>query len=138
MTEKTLVGGCHCGAVRYQINPTTSKLFVCHCTGCQKQSSSAFGMSLIVPSVDVALTQGELKQWTRTTDSGNVQDTFLCGTCGSRIWHGNKDKEDSIKVRAGTLDESVDLAQGTHIWTDSKLPGVAIPEGVTSFAQNPG
>lgn len=95
-------------------------------------------MSLIVPSSEVELTQGDLKQWTRTTDSGNQQDTFLCGTCGSRIWHGNKENEDSIKVRAGTLDESVDVSQGTHIWTDSKLPGVIIPDGATSFAQNPG
>lgn len=138
MTETTLEGGCHCGDVRYEIKPADSKLVVCHCTGCQKQSSSAFGLTMIVPSDAVSVLGGDLKMWTRTTDSGNIQDTFHCSTCGSRIFHGNKDKEDSVKVRVGTLDTSVDIATAVHIWTDSKLPGVVVPEGVKSFPQNPG
>ena len=137
MTQETLVGGCNCGQVRYEIKPTTPKLVVCHCTSCQKQSASAFGMAMIVPSADVELTAGELKKWTRTADSGNIQDTFFCGNCGTRIWHGDKDKEDMLKVRVGALDTPVDISQAIHIWTDSKLPGVFLPEGVKSFPQNP-
>ena len=40
-------GGCQCGAVRYEVTGPPIKLYVCHCTECQRQSGSAFGMSFI-------------------------------------------------------------------------------------------
>jgi hypothetical protein len=35
------------------------------------------------------------------------------------------------------LDEPVDISNGVHIWTSSKLPGVVIPDGVRSFPKEP-
>jgi len=137
MSDKTLHGGCSCGEVRYEIAPCESKLIVCHCTSCQKQSASAFGLTLLVPSTAVTLTAGTPKKWTRTTDSGNIQDTFLCATCGTRVWHGNKDNDDMLKVRAGALDTPVDVASAVHIWTASKLPGIVIPQDAKSCPGNP-
>ena len=138
MTSETLQGGCHCGDIRYEIDPSNAKTVICHCTGCQKQSASAFGLVLLMPSSQLTLIQGSPKQWTRTTDSGNIQDTFLCGTCGTRVWHGNPATEDTIKLRAGALDTPVDVSHAIHLWTRSKLPGVVIPEGARSFEQAPG
>jgi hypothetical protein len=43
-----LAGGCQCGAVRYEIRGEPMSLYVCHCRECQRQSSSAFGISVIV------------------------------------------------------------------------------------------
>ena len=43
-----LEGGCQCGAVRYAISAAPLTLYCCHCTECQAQSSSAFGMSMLV------------------------------------------------------------------------------------------
>ena len=44
-------GGCQCGAVRYAIGGAPLALYVCHCRECQKQSASAFGISLeVAPS----------------------------------------------------------------------------------------
>ena len=137
MPEEILRGGCSCGEIRYEIARTNTKLVVCHCTSCQKQSTSAYGLTMIVPSADVSLTLGTPKKWTRTTDSGNIQDTFLCGTCGTRIWHGNKDTDKMLKVRADALDTPVDVSEAVHIWTNRKLPGIEIPEGAKSFPQNP-
>ena len=46
MSEVLLTGGCQCGAVRYAISAAPLRLIACHCRECQKQSASAFGMSL--------------------------------------------------------------------------------------------
>ena len=43
-----LIGGCQCGAVRYRIASWPKTLYWCHCTECQRQAWSAFGMSLRV------------------------------------------------------------------------------------------
>lgn len=44
----TLTGGCQCGFIRYCIHDEPRQLNVCHCTDCQQQSGSAFGMSLVI------------------------------------------------------------------------------------------
>ena len=43
--EAIRTGGCQCGAIRYEISSPPVELYVCHCRECQKQSSSAFGIS---------------------------------------------------------------------------------------------
>jgi hypothetical protein len=43
-------GGCQCGKVRYRLDGEPLALTMCHCTECQRQSGSAFGMSLGVAS----------------------------------------------------------------------------------------
>ncbi len=49
--EKLLIepgreGGCPCGAIRYRLLRALVALYSCHCKDCQKQSSSAFGLSM--------------------------------------------------------------------------------------------
>ena len=57
MTDDIL-GGCLCGAVRYRFAGSPLAFYVCHCTDCQKQTGSAFGLSMIVKRDDVELLQG--------------------------------------------------------------------------------
>lgn len=57
--KQSLLGGCQCGAIRYELSQGPLQLYVCHCTECRKQSASAFGVSFIVPQAALHLTQGE-------------------------------------------------------------------------------
>jgi hypothetical protein len=43
-----------------------------------------------------------------------------------------------VNVKAGSLDQSVDLTDAVHIWTSSKLPGVVIPDGALCYPKEPG
>jgi hypothetical protein len=56
-----LAGGCQCGAIRYEIVAAPVSLYVCHCRECQKQSASAFGISVIVKRSDFRLLRGDLR-----------------------------------------------------------------------------
>ena len=131
-----LTGGCQCGSVRYEITANRTGLYVCHCRECQKQSSSAFGISVIVPAQGFALKQGRIKEWTRGTDSGRALICMFCADCGSRVWHAATGI-DTVSVKGGSLDEPVDLGSAVHIWTTRKLPGVLIPEGARQFPGEP-
>lgn len=133
----SLAGGCQCGAVRYEVTGTLDEIYVCHCSECRRQSASAYGISVTVRSADVRLVQGTVKRWSRLADSGNIVDCFFCLDCGSRIWHGDKEKHETISIKGGSLDEPVDITSAVHIWTASKLRGVAIPEHARTFQQEP-
>ncbi len=45
--EEVKDGGCQCGQVRFEIHGEPVKVYACHCTICQKQSESAFGMAAV-------------------------------------------------------------------------------------------
>ena len=85
--QKNLTGGCQCGAVRYQISTPPHEVYICHCTECRRQSSSAFGISVISVHTSLELVKGEPRCWSRPTASGGVLDCFFCSECGTRIWH---------------------------------------------------
>jgi hypothetical protein len=130
-------GGCQCGAVRYEIRGQPVSLYVCHCRECQKQSSSAFGISVIVARADFHLTQGEMKIWSRPTDSGGTLACAFCPTCGARVWHATVGADETISVKGGSLDDPPDLRAAFHIWTVRKLAGVVIPETAKQFPGEP-
>jgi hypothetical protein len=131
-----ITGRCQCGAVSYEISAEPEALYVCHCRECQRQSASAFGISLIVPATAFRIREGQINTWTRPTDSGHTLTCMFCPACGTRLWHADPDS-DRISVKGGTLDVPPDLTHAVHIWTARKLPGVFIPAGARSFPGEP-
>ena len=125
-------GGCQCGAIRFRLTAAPQRVYCCHCSECRRQSSSAFGISVIVPPDGVELQRGEPKTWSRPTDSGGALDCAFCADCGSRLWHR---ASDCISIKGGALDTVPEPT--AHIWLDSKLPWVVIPDGVRRWAQEP-
>jgi hypothetical protein len=123
--------------VRYESAGEKLALYICHCRECRKQSASAFGMSLIVPRAGLRVTQGAPNWWTRPTDSGRRLRCAFCPTCGSRLWHETEGEPDTVTLKAGSLDEPVDISTAIHIWTSRRLPGTAIPDGARQFAEEP-
>ncbi|CAN5313030.1 GFA family protein [soil metagenome] len=130
-------GGCQCGTVRYESTGEAIALYVCHCAECHKQSASAFGMSLQVARAGFRVTTGSPHRWTRPADSGNRIACYFCPKCGSRLWHESETPGETVTIKAGSLDEPVDMTGAIHIWTSRKLPGFVIPAWAQQFEKEP-
>ena len=103
----TLEGSCQCGEVHYQIKGEPLVLYRCHCTECQKQSGSGFGMSMWVRNDDFKILRGSLKHFHRIADSGGKMECFFCSNCGVRIYHKTLNKKrDYIVLKPGTLHDT--------------------------------
>lgn len=124
-------GGCQCGAVRYRLTGPPLGLAVCHCRECQRQSGSAFGMSLAVATDSFRLIAGELASFQVTCDSGRRKTCSFCGRCGTRIHH--QTVAGALSVKAGTLDDTSWLVPDAHYWTARKQPWVLVPPGARCF-----
>ena len=131
------LGSCQCGGVRYAVPKSPLVIYVCHCTECRKQSSSAFGISFTVPRNSLRVLQGAPQYWSRRTASGFTLECAFCPGCGSRLWHRSSGHPDTVNIKGGSLDAPIDLGDAVHIWTASKLPGVVIPSAALSFAREP-
>jgi hypothetical protein len=122
--SEILEGGCQCGAIRYRVTGAPLTLYACHCTECQKQSASAFGLSLWVKRSDLEIVSGEPHHWERLADSGNTTRCAFCPDCGSRLYHEPSDDPGIYSLKGGSLDDIASLTPVGHIWVRSKQPWV--------------
>lgn len=130
-------GKCQCGEVSYEICGEPLTLYICHCKECQKQSSSAFGMSLTVPRQALVILTGKPKTWVRKSDSGSTVTCLFCENCGTRLFHDRSYNQETINVKAGTLDDTSWLQPIGNMWTRSAQPWVNISKDMLNFEEQP-
>ncbi len=130
-------GGCQCGEVQFEIRAEPLTLYLCHCKECQKQSSSAFGMSLTIPQTALIILQGKPKTWTRRSDSGGSVTCSFCENCGTRLFHERSYNQETLNVKAGTLDDTTKLHPVGNLWTRSAQPWGSISEKMLNFEGQP-
>jgi hypothetical protein len=126
-------GGCECGAVRYVVSSEPLALFACHCTICQTQSGSAFGMGMRIPASSFQIMQGTLKSFQRVADSGQVFTNSFCPDCGTRIHHQPSHFPGVLSLKPGTLDDTSWLIPSMHVFLRSAQRWMVIPEESQKF-----
>ena len=137
--ELPQAGGCECGAVRYEITQPPTVVYTCHCHGCQRMSSGAFTVAMVLPPNAFKLLQGQPVAIQRTAESGRVMSRWVCANCGSWICVTpvGPGPESTRNVRSGSLDDTSWLRPTVHFWTCYKQPWVALPEGGQVFETQP-
>lgn len=129
-----LKGGCLCGAIRYEIDQPALGEAVCHCKNCQHQTGTAFSVLATVRSSAFKLI-GEPKLYADRGDSGAAVHRHFCGTCGSPIYTSLPAKPKVVFVKAGTLDDTSQLAPKYHVWCDSAWPWTPFPADAVKLAK---
>jgi hypothetical protein len=129
-------GACQCGEVTYELTEPPLMVIACHCKQCQKLSTSAFSITALVNSNTVTF-KGNLKEWRRMAESGNVNGAMFCDTCGNRIYHFNPDEPDKFKLKPSNLSDTRMINPTVHFWVSEKQDWYQIPEGVTQYERQP-
>ena len=100
MDKVTHRGGCHCGAVRFEVQaPARITVQRCNCSVCTK---TAF-LHLIVPGADFRLLAGAERLGTYTFNTGVAQHLF-CTTCGVKSYYVPRSNPDGFSVNLRCLD----------------------------------
>jgi hypothetical protein len=127
-------GGCACGAVRYRLTEEPLIVHACHCRDCQSLTGSAFAINLWIERRFVERSGAEPRVATLRAGSGAGHDVFFCDRCSTTLWSRyHAPPGDTLFVRAGTLDDPASVAPDVHIFTRSKVPWLALPEGARAF-----
>jgi len=128
-------GGCLCGKLRYEIIEEPCLVYTCHCIDCQHITSGAFSLGVALPETAFRLTAGEPRALERMSASGRPNTRLVCPDCA--CWVCSLPRGGTIRVRAGTLDDTSWLRPTRHIWTKSKQPWVTFAEGDEIFERQP-
>jgi hypothetical protein len=125
-------GGCRCGAVRLKISAPPLVTMACHCTGCQKMSSSAYSLSAAIPNAAFEVTKGE------PVIGGlhGASKHYFCGHCMTWMFTRPEGLDFFVNLRPTLLDDPSWFAPYMETWTSEKLPWVTIP-AIRSFAALP-
>ncbi|WP_109355396.1 GFA family protein [Sphingorhabdus sp. EL138] len=130
-------GGCQCGDIRYAITGEPIVTFACHCTICQSQSGSAFGLAMRFHAEDFQISSGQLQSFTRRAESGQVFTNSFCANCGTRIHHHASANPDHLSLKPGTLDDTSWLKPTHHIFARSAQNWFIFPEDAKVFDTAP-
>jgi hypothetical protein len=115
-SEKTLDGGCLCGAVRYRATAPGTKSSYCHCRMCQRSAGAPVMAWVSVPAAAFAYVAGAPKIY---RSSAKAQREF-CAACGTQlVFREHGDAE--IDVTTASLDEPARLPPRYHIWRMSRI-----------------
>ncbi|WP_300545678.1 GFA family protein [Maricaulis sp.] len=131
-----LRGGCQCGAVRFEITKRPLTLYACHCTTCQQQSSSAFGLSMLVERDGFRFLKGGAAAFEIPTASKKKKLGLFCAKCGCRIAHDTEGRP-ALSVKAGTLDDRARLKPVGHIWVKSAQDWMIFDENALIYEEAP-
>ena len=102
---KRYVGGCACGAIRYETASEPIFQNHCQCLDCQKRSGTGHGSYLTFPRLaDVAIS-GEAKTWRVVADSGSQKIHAFCPACGTPVYLTFVARPELIAVHAASLDD---------------------------------
>jgi hypothetical protein len=125
-------GGCRCGQVRLKISAQPILTMACHCTGCQKMSSSAFSLSAAIPAEGFEIIAGEpviggLHGGTRH---------YFCPHCMTWMFTRPEGMDWFVNLRSTMLDDTSGIAPFIETFTSEKLPW-ATTSAVHSYAAFP-
>ena len=101
----TYHGGCHCGAVRFEVDlPPHFEVEDCNCSICAMSGN----IHVIVPAARFRLIKGAENLTTYTFNTGAAQHTF-CQTCGVKSFYTPRSNPDGFAVTWRCLDDWKDL-----------------------------
>ncbi len=136
--EYPIDGSCQCGKVTYRLKEAPKIVLACHCKECQKLSTSPFSVTAIIDSSAIEF-YGELKEWSRSAESGNTNTAKFCPGCGNRIYHFNPEDSSTIKLKLKPTEMENDsiFKPSVHVWVSEKLSWYKLPEGVEVYEKQP-
>ncbi len=133
-SQRRTIGGCMCGAVRFEALGEPIIVTHCHCNSCRRHTGAPLVTLVSFEAGQVRFTKGERKIYNSSPGVGRA----FCGDCGTTLtWESDPRGQSLIEFHIGTLDEPNALpprstrstANGCHGSTRPTFWPVTIPAG---------
>ena len=130
--QKTLTGGCLCGAIRYEASGVPSLSAICHCRMCQRASGAPYMGLLFMPSDNVRVTKGGPHIY----QSSPTSNRHFCGHCGSPLFF-ERHTRSLTALMVGSLDDPNIFKPQMQVCLESAMTWVDTLDEAPSYSQKP-
>jgi hypothetical protein len=127
-------GGCHCGAIRYELSGDPMHHALCHCADCRRHAGAPVVGWAMFKSDQFRVTQGEAKEYA-SSEHGR---RYFCAHCGTGLFYRNDQLlPDITDVQSGTLDEPDAIPAEVHIQTADRIGWMKTAHELPQFDRYP-
>lgn len=134
MSTGLIVGGCFCGAIRFQVKGPEKFACFCHCHSCQHAAGAPVVAWATFGRDSFEITQGQM-HW--HASSPGVR-RGLCNHCGTAISYENDQRPGEIDLTLNSLDDPCGPVLRAHIWTEDRQPWLQIDDHLPVYERNIG
>jgi hypothetical protein len=110
------LGGCACGALRFEARGEPLHVGLCHCMTCRRRHGAPFN-PFATYAADQVRWHGPESRWR----SGDRSTRLGCATCGSPLFWAD-DAGEFVELHLGSFDEIGTLTPQYEIWTLRREP----------------
>ena len=129
----SIVGGCFCGKVRYEVAAPLKNARSCHCSRCRKAFSGAGSAYAEIEPGTLRWTQGE--SGLVAYESAPGWGLQFCSTCGTTLCGVHKNETHGVTL--GTVDGDPGVQIEMHIFVGSRAPWDHIGGSAPQFNSGP-
>lgn len=112
------VGGCACGALRFECSADPEECGYCHCSLCRRTTGAPVLAYASFAAESFNYTRGEPAIY-RSSGRGHRE---FCKRCGTQIAYRGAEAQARVDVNVGSVDDPSPLAPQHHIWHGSRIP----------------
>ncbi len=124
--SEPVIGGCLCGAVRFELQLPTKWVAHCHCSMCQRAHGAGFVTWASVPATQLRIVEGD-DHLARYRSSDAAVRSF-CKTCGSSLFFESTHWPGEIHVARANIPGELDRAPQAHAFFSDKAAWVTVDD----------
>lgn len=130
----SLTGGCHCGAIRYEVSGDPLTAAICHCSDCRRSAGAPIVSWTMYPVGSLRITRGTPKVYA-SSEQGR---RHFCADCGTGLFYFNESMLPGIvDVQSATYDDPNAVPARAHIQVAERIGWMATAHELPVFERFP-
>jgi hypothetical protein len=127
-------GGCHCGAVRYEVTGEPVYAALCHCSDCRRSAGAPAVAWAAFKDAQFTLLSGDATLF----NSSGASHRYFCPTCGTGVYFRNAENLPGlVDIQQATLDDPEALSPKVNIQTADRLHWMETAHQLPAFERYP-
>ena len=129
-----ILGGCHCGSVRYEVEGEAITHILCHCRDCRRCAGAPMVGWIMYQLDAVKVTSGKLNVY-KSSEYGQRQ---FCPVCGTGLFYTNAEiLPGIIDIQSATYDNPDAVPAQAHIQVADRIGWMAEAHSLPAFERYP-
>lgn len=129
--QKSVAGGCFCGAVTFTLDLPSKWCAHCHCSMCRKVHGAGYVTWAGFEQDRFHLEKGEQDLvWFQSSDQGR---RGFCRHCGSSMLFRSERWPGEMHVALGSIDGPIDREPQAHVFHDTHVDWMPLDDALAVF-----
>lgn len=130
----TITGGCHCGAIRYEVSGDPLNHMLCHCSDCRRHAGAPMVGWTMYPAAAFKFTKGTPRVYASSQDARR----HFCPHCGTGLVYVNEQMLPGlVDVQSATYDDPAVVPPQAHIQVADRITWMAHAHELPEFDRYP-